>query len=403
MYFEKKEVGQTPLVLDVPRGIKDKQVTLELEGETNEFKLNSQFRWLDSGLTNLMFVTMYPFVLSVDFISGAAWEVKDVYVKFPKAAKRRTQDSVILIAPPQGVKEYWAPEIAENLQKFVSKKNPKSRVVPLTMTYSTFYAEDYDYHQRPIFSEQKELHQDFIKDLSATHIFESFYEIRGDRLYIYGELINLKTGEAEAKHNISLALNKLERFRSSLWQKRAGHLFNFIPNNIALQASNSQTNLTLLDPAYPNDLGLPIFGKPITRNDLLGKMSKVLSAVNINFLDPPTSRRNSRYEFSFVPSVIFSWDRFEFEDTAILRGVEFDNFIVGGGYGPQWSLVSNWGKTFFEIIPTLYYRELHWKSVSIKEESFNEVSLGSQTRLGHTTFINKHLNITFFVQNNNEG
>lgn len=401
--FDNKEVGQTPLVLDVPRSKKDKNILLELEGTKKELKLDSKFRWMDSGVTNLMFVTLYPFVLPIDFISGAAWEVEDVNVSFPKSIKRQKQNSVILIAPPQGVKEYWAPEIAENLQNFISKKNPNSRVVPLSMTNLSFYEKDYDYHQRPILSEQKELHQDFINNLSATHLLESFYEIRGDRLYIYCELINLKSREPEAKHNISLALNKLERFRASLWQKRAGNLFNIIPNNIALQALNSEINITLFDPTNPIDLGLPIFGTPKIRNNFLGKMSKVLSAVNINFLDPPTSRRASRYEFSFVPSVIFSWDRFEFETSHVLKGVEFDNLIVGGGYGPQWSLVSNWGKTFFEIIPTLYYRELHWKSSTNKEVAINEARIGSQVRLGHTKFINNHMNITIFVETNNEG
>ncbi|MCB0391947.1 MAG: PEGA domain-containing protein [Bdellovibrionales bacterium] len=400
IFLDGKKVGTTPAVIFVDRNRKNKKLQLIYKNQKKEYELDANFRWRASGLGNLMFLHLYPIALVTDLVSGSAWEVKsNFFVKF-KRTEQENEQEVIVIAPPQGQREYWAPEIAENMRRFASKKYSNKRIVPLFMTYDMFRDFNYDYHERPILDRQSALHRELKKLFTADYLLESFYEIHEQRLNIYAELIDLKNNEAKLQHNISLPLNDLKIFRATLWREKAGKFFNLIPNNIAFQAASRNQYLTLTNPATAQSIEYQAENIPL--DGFLGETSRILNAININFLDPPTSRRSTRYEFYFVPALIFSTSKYKYEHINLLNDVEFQNISIGGAYGPQWSLRSNWGKTFLEFLMALSYNDVRWKAPGNRHGQVNKVRTNAQIRLGHTVFINDHLNITFFTQSNSQ-
>jgi hypothetical protein len=401
IYLNNQLLSTTPSYIKLKRTRKNQNLKLKFNDEVKELKLQSNFRWVDSGYSNLLFMGFAPLAIGVDFLTGAAWENEEfIYHDFlVQSDKAKAKDKVFVISPPQGENEHWSFEIAERIESFYRKRFPDLRIIPLKLAYNDFYKNGYDFFSRPVLKEQKKVFTALGEKLSADIFVESFYEASNGNIDVYLEEVDAKSMKVVTKHNIYFE-NDLKTVKKSMWKERAGHTFNFIPNNVSIIAANSHTQLKMTE--YPFYSPFIYTAKDVSLDGFLGNTLEVMSSFSLNFLTPPTGRKSLRSEFYFVPSLIFNWNRFEFLGTSVFKEYEFNNFMLGGGYGPQWSLTSKYGKAYLEIIPTLYYNELSWKSDHGKDGSTTNATLGIQSRVGYIYFLNDHLNVSIFVQNTSE-
>jgi hypothetical protein len=137
IFLNDEWVGESPLVLNIHRKSSSQKIKLQLDKEIKEFKLGSKFRWLDSGVSNFFFLTLFPVAVVTDLMTGQAWEYPDKsYFKFNKAQKIKKQ--VVIQAPPQGQLPDLAPDIAISLESEVHRLFPNYKILSNEDTHHVF-------------------------------------------------------------------------------------------------------------------------------------------------------------------------------------------------------------------------------------------------------------------------
>lgn len=96
-------LGVTPSYMKVRRGRTPRLNFVPPDGDSHEVKLNTEYRWNDSGALNLLLVPLAPAGWLVDYATGTSWNIKDPAVqKFGKGGgwPATREPKVVAIAPP---------------------------------------------------------------------------------------------------------------------------------------------------------------------------------------------------------------------------------------------------------------------------------------------------------------
>jgi hypothetical protein len=133
------------------------------------------------------------------------------------------------------------------------------------------------------------------------------------------------------------------------------NIHSLIPNTIAIDASQSETNVSLKD-------GDPLNVQRHRAGDTLGPATQIIDSVTLTVLHPPDSKEE-RAHYAIVPILSVAFFNFGIESkAAYFRETDFQVFRTSFGIGPEMTIDVKIGTFTLALAPGVSYSWMSWSS-----------------------------------------
>ncbi|MEK6773762.1 MAG: hypothetical protein AABY64_07470 [Bdellovibrionota bacterium] len=386
-----KNIGSTPGLVRLHR---DKKYVLELQraGEQKIVTLDTKYSWNESFAGNLVLLSLAPVGWITDLVTGTAWTYQDPEpAQFSnKSIVGKTKVPRLALAPPLTESFGLSDEVAQYWEKQLPKLYPSAQLIPFKDSLSIFQETGFDYDERPNDEQQ---YRQLLFNLPADLIFladvregQGVANLHAELKDLSGKIIEEKSAEAPFLSTTSWkssALGLMPRW------------FQFIPNTVGMEFSNTQT--------YLSDSLVTYNSVEAGRKSSMGKALTYLQALTLSRLQMPRIDRQARWRFMLTPSGRLSYQTIYFPEFVKLANVEFDYLQIGIGIGPEVGYQSGKHYTYMKGIPLWTYSKIDWHQPGGHDQSMEVGNISFQFEFGYLYFLNDRMSIRYFAKSTGTG
>lgn len=384
-------LGSTPALVRLRRH-KDYELELRRVGEGRSLELEGKYRWTESFLGNLAFLSGAPIGWVVDALSGAGWKYADpepVVFKAASGPPAPQSTRVIGIAPPLAKSVSLSDESAAYWSKQLAEFYPHAKILNYHETLSAFEDDGFEFDaQNSAEQERREL---FVT-LGVDAIFVSKVEESDTDIKLSGHLEDVfaKSFDPHSKEETLASSN----YQQLSWYQRHHDWFQVVPNTLGLEFSNTQQSLMSGTTTYK--------ATPTGYTSNWLQAVSYLQTLTFSHLEPPRPDGSSRFRFHFVPGGTLSYSEFYFPQFASLADVGFTYTQVGLGIGGEVGWQSGRHYLYLNVIPLWTWTQLQWQDPSSNDnETMSRGSLDTISELGYLYFLNEHFSLRVFSRTTN--
>lgn len=377
-----KDLGVTPAVVYVPRDKEDYDLRVQLNDEEKNIRIKKKYKWGKSFGRNFVFLTYAIVGWITDLVTGAAWQAEsEVSVNFDgqksMATKPKGKNEVITvaIAPPHSAHPNISDDVGPIVEREIKKKFPNYKVLPYESTYSKFadLGSTFDDDPKP------EDFPNLYGRLGIQKVVTSNVDTSNNKIRVTAKVTDFLALENAAIHEFSVDSDKVEAVKTYGWVNRPNYYSYWMPNSVFFDTGNSATALTLNNAEE-------IRGSSYYADDVLGKISQVVSTISIRRIVIPSRRDEWRYRFRMVPSGSFSYAKEKFPTAPIsIRDTVFARTHADLGWGPSFNYENQSWSFYFNILPLLTY-DLIETSNTTTDFEFSETGVNLGLEVGFLYF-----------------
>ena len=388
-----RSVARTPAYVMIKRE-RSPEITLRNENGSTDVELNTTYRWRDSFLPNLVFVTYAWAGWIVDFATGAAWDAQNPRVVRIPGPRPQTYNRLrdrrqyrAAIAPPLADNIALSDEAGQELERVL--RSSQDGVLSYDSTLNTFVSNGYDFDSR-----RTRTKRDLYFDLGVDAIYEAEVIDEDSHLTVRTKRTDVYTGESERVADVTLSRD------SDLLPKGAWNLpwlRSIVPNSVGIDWVADNLRIT------NNSTGAN--GKMYELTDVheggFAKGLSYLSALSITSLPELRSGRASRGTFAFVPSFRVSRKDARLSGSDLPGETDFLRWWVSAGIGPEIGFQVSSHYLYLNVIPSLYWNELSWSRNGLNRE---RTGTGStfQIEFGYLFYATSNWTFRLFSRTQNE-
>lgn len=382
IYYRGRKVGTTPSFVEIRR---ESKASLQLADSHHlvNVPIGSRYRWDGSFWTNFIFFYLAPVGWTVDFITGAAWNMNDPQVtRLQMPTGLPPTKTVVAIAPPAAYSADISDEGGLVWQRYLRVRYPNLIILPYREKVDEFTTHGYDFDSKPGTDTEHEL----FGRLGVSDIFESEFRDTDRGIELSGRFRNVFTGAQGPKEVIKAEPTKDEQ----TFVERFKDYIHLIPNTIGYEFSKSDVQLTDLHGTYHSS--------GTHDSTFWSQLMPYLGSINVTSQILPRRESSGKLHFEFVPTLRASYRRIEFPALDSLQGNEFSYLTIGGGLGPE--IGWQWGPNYvyFNYIPIYGWHRLAWRSGddSIKVSSIGALTFRSE--LGYLYYITDRFSARLYIK-----
>lgn len=374
------DLGVTPAVVYIPRG-KEYDITVQLNGEQKNIPIKKKYKWGKSFGRNLVFLSVAYVGWVTDLITGAAWQAEsEVNANFDgqKASAQKqkvtTEPITVAIAPPHAYHPNISDDVGPLVEKEIQKKYPKYKILPYESTYEKFadLGSNFDDDPRP------EEYPNLYGRLGIQKVVTSNVNTSNNSIHVSTRVIDFLNPETNSSHDFNVDTEKIEAVKAHGWINRPEYYY-WMPNAVFFDMGKAGTLLTL------NNVEA-IEGASYHSDDVLGKISQVVSTISIRRIVVPSRRDEWRYRFRMVPTGSFSYAKEKFPTAPVaIRDTVFVRTHADIGWGPSFNYENQKWNFYFNILPILTY-DLIETSNATTDFEFSELTANVGAELGFLYF-----------------
>lgn len=391
-----KVLGTTPAVVFIPRGRKY-DVSLRLNDEEKHVPIKKRYKWGKSFGRNFVFLSGAFIGWIVDLANGSAWQAeREVDVSFEgqksvvQKPKNKNEVTTVAIAPPHADHPNISDDIGPIVEKEIKDKFPHYKVLSYESTYTKFadLGSNFDDDPRP---------QDYptlYGRLGIQKVVTSNVDTSNDKILVNAKVIDFLAPETNSTHDIDVESEKIEAVKEHGWIKRPQYYY-WLPNAVFFDMGSSATQLTL------NDVDT-IKASSYYSDDMIGRISQVVSSISIRRVVIPSRRDEWRYRFRMVPTGSFSHAKETFPTAPVaIRNTIFARTHADIGWGPSFNYENQKWDLYFNFLPILTY-DLVETSNATTDFSFSETGIGVAAELGFLYFFKNGWTLRFYSRSAGE-
>jgi hypothetical protein len=390
-----KILGITPALIEVRRSRKPVLVVGYPNQDAVQVVVPTRYRWAGSLLANLVFSSLAPVGWMTDFLTGTAWDLKEVTkAKVPGSAPREVNDKLIIaVAPVIAEDRALSDELGRHLEKSLRQNAKYRNYKVLSYDDSLNHFEDFEFNfENPL--PQKPPLELFV-DLNNTHVAVAESEVKGDDYTLNYKLVDVRTDQVEKAPPYRVGASELSSLKAPWSVQFKYWLADLIPNTVTADAANDRTAVYLAD----RD---PLYGDVKPSKGWLGDVSRFLGNFSVTNLLPPRSYPVIDFHFRFTPLLTFAYHDIHIDDpAAYLDKTDFHLSRLSYGLGPEIAIESALGVFYVDLIPGAAYSWLAWSS-PVDGGNASRVDLALSVGLGYYRYFTNRIAVRVFFRQTTE-
>jgi hypothetical protein len=378
--------GVTPKYILISR---DQISSLKLEDPSGRqektYPLSGRYRWQDSFVPNLIFLSYAPVGWLVDLLTKSAWQLQDppVIELKPWPAPKEKTERVIAIAPPRADSLYLADQVAANLENHARRRYPNDTILPYKETVRYFSKNSYDFDSRPDPDGWRELHY----SLKATHLLESRVTDEHLSFKVETALWDVYSRAEIDREDLDMKLDDDSTVTAG--RKKLGRFFNLIPNTVRVDFSNRVSELEVDGEKYEAEYE--------SSDSFMEKSYKYLGAIGFSYMARPRPESGGTWKFSFVPLVSGSYRRMRFSGIPLVEDHTFTRWDFVAGVGPELGYQVGNSYTYVNYIPTVGWTHMTWQDDN-GDHRLTRYPFSGAVEGGYTYFLSDHIVLRAFAR-----
>lgn len=387
---EGRFLGTTPGLFPVRRGREPElRLVNPVGGGERRLLLETKYRWSDSFWMNFFLVTLAPVGWGVDYLTGTAWQIEDPReLRFSEQPKVEQPPRRVAIAPTQIGERDFADALGVVIEDRMRALG-KYKILNYLETAPAF---EY-YESEGTLTGNLSNRYKLLTELDADYVVLSKATPVGESYAIQAELKNPVTGHIAQRFAWEVSPSEPGMRSSVSTRKIFADYFHLLPNTVFLNFASYSPSMTIENTQYP--------GREAETSAFGDQMLRYLSTVSFANLERPRPNVRGQWTLGFVPSVTLSKKSIIFETYLPFRDVKFERLYVSGGYGGQVGYLSRYGFLYMDIVPTLTYTSLDYRTEDVSG-SLAKWSVQANVELGYTYFFGEHLVGRLFVRSISE-
>lgn len=399
IYVGGVKVARSPDFVDIRRKSRP-SIEIETASGREEYELPTRYRW-SYFWRNFVFLTYAPIGWITDFVTGAAWDVRDPEVipvqlaiadaKNPKPARARTE---IAIAPPRSSSIALSDAAGRALESKLRAMQSNVNVQPYQNTLPVFVGGGYEYGDT-----EGEARRKIQRTLRADVIYEASVEPDQSGWTVKSEAWDAATSATNPGPSFHLDRDQdgSRVLGTTLWQHPWWS--RVMPNTLGLDFVNEQMRMELNNQNY--DLA-PVAGEEWWATGL-----RYLSAINISSTPDRRREYGSRWEFSAVPNLRVSRRSVKItglppsSTTFTEREPQFTRWSVAGGYGLEVGYLMGRHYIYLDAIPMFSWGQIKWRQ-DAQDYSTTRTGVVIQGEIGYSYSFESNWLIRIFSRSQSE-
>lgn len=371
VFLDGKELGVTPLFVNVRRKKKIEFVLLDRSGAEHRVNGKDGVRWIDSFVSGAIFGGAAPVAWGVDWWTGTIWEPKTrVNVILEPTA---TADPVTRVAfVPL---DYDDPVLSVSLAKFITdrvhKDFPNAQLIDFSETAARFEAGGYRWNSRPA----DEKFNVLVEELGVSHLAEARIEDVGNETLVHIRLRDVHSAETFPVTSLKLKEEKIPVLRRSQFSRFWDKNVSFLPNTFALKAADSSLQAEVA--GYQGG----VTGNVLPTNSVFGDLSKFLGAASFTTKRGPALPESQRLLLSFTPDLGLGWQKIRFFEHEVQQ-FDITRMKAYVAFGPQLEWEGRLGVLYLSIRAVGQYSR-----IEIPGQDFSGFGSGFSSSVGYYKFL----------------
>ncbi|HVK61529.1 MAG TPA: hypothetical protein VM432_08265 [Bdellovibrionales bacterium] len=387
-----KVVGFTPTFVLIERKREPEPILIHpyandlSKGELRKTPLDTRYRWGASFGANFLFSVYAPIGWGIDFLTGAAWDVRDpevVALKDRKSVRTPERKPLInlAIAPPLAESLALSDIAAQAVESRVkASPDPRLKIRSYNDTLPTFLKERFDFDSVGREEDRRML----LHRLGLDGIYYSTVERFGSDYVVKVELRDGITNEVRGTETIFLQTDsEVEKFYDS---GRA--FYSILPNTVGLMFANESMSFT----SQSKEIEL----KPVGQDHWWEKGLEYLSAIRLSGQPVYRSGRGSRWLFHLYPDFRFSHKRVQASGKGITTDQKYARWLISGGYGPEAGYQFGRHYLYASLIPSMTWTQISWTKDN-QENALANFGLTTSVEFGYLISFAKSWSVRLFI------
>lgn len=379
VFYGPEYLGTTPGYIRVPREKNPRLTYLFPNGEKQQVKLDTSYRWGGSFASNLFWMTLAPLGWAWDLQRGTAWNIKDPEVFRLKGAHdwpKILPPKVVAVAPPVIDEHNSISSLGLTIENRL-RNSESFEVLDYEKTEGNFR---YNRSYQGLSDQESDLYR-LYSTLRADHILESKGELHGDKYHVHAELRDIVTGRVDKVYDWEVTPPN-EPDEATVFRRYVKRSFHLIPNTVFISSTNFSPAIEI---NHVNQKG-----KESPHDSTLEEIADKITSISIARLDRSNFDIRGHWVFDFVPLLMVSKKNIVFPDWNPLKDTEFRRWLVNAGYGLETGYIGRYGFVYIDLIPSVAWTQVKYDGPAASG-TIQTTKLIFTYEIGYSYFFSDHI------------